>query len=225
MSTMAEIELPASEFALRDSLAAFPDARFEVVRMAANDRQLTPYVQVTGDNFDSLLATLDEDPSVDNVDLLDKLNREYLFRMDWKHDINTVLYMVSEESAAVVKMHGQGDSWHLRVLFPDRESLPATRDFCDREGLTFTVKSIYDLQHSTQRGGFGLSKDQYEALVTAAKEGYFDVPRSITMEELSTILGISQQAVSERLRRGHRALIDSALRPEESTIMESRAPE
>lgn len=220
MSTMAELKLPASEFALRDSLDAFPDAHFDVVRMAANDRQLTPYVQVTGDNLDSLSETLNEDPTVDNVELLDNLNREYLFRMEWKTDIDTVLYMVSEESAAVVEMHGQGEYWHLRVLFPDRESIPATNDFCDRQGLTLTVKSIYDLQHSTQRGGFGLSKDQYEALVTAAEEGYFDVPRSITMDELSTILDISQQAVSERLRRGHSALIDSALRPDESTVTE-----
>jgi predicted DNA binding protein len=126
--------------------------------------------------------------------------------------------MVGDQAAAVIEMHGRDTHWQLRVLFPNRASLSSTSEFCADSGLTFTVRNVQDLQQSTGSGGFGLSTDQYETLVTAAEQGYFDVPRSVTMEQLADSLGISQQAVSERLRRGHRALVNSALRPDESTI-------
>jgi predicted DNA binding protein len=53
-----------------------------------------------------------------------------------------------------------------------------------------------------------LTDEQREALVLARREGYFDVPRGITLEELGTMLDISRQAVSNRLRRGTRHLVD-----------------
>lgn len=62
------------------------------------------------------------------------------------------------------------------------------------------------------RGEFGLTAERYEVLTAAAERGYFDVPRRLTMTELAEELDISQQALSERLRRGHGTLIDSALR-------------
>lgn len=218
MSTIAEIELPASEFALQQTLAAFPDVHFEVVRIVAHSQKLTPYVQVSGDDISGFDTAIEADPSVENATLVDDLDRERLYRMDWKAGIEVVQHMVSEQSGAVVEMHGRDTHWQLRVLFPNRASLSATSEFCQDAGLTFTVRNVHDLQQSTGRGGFGLSEDQYETLVTAAEQGYFDVPREVTMEELAEQLGISQQAVSERLRRGHRALVDSALRPDESTI-------
>ncbi|SFL37889.1 hypothetical protein SAMN04487950_3543 [Halogranum rubrum] len=218
MSTIAEIELPAEEFALYETLTAFPDAHFEVVRMAAHEEKLTPYVQVSGDDLSGITTALEADPTVSEAHLVDDLEKEKLFRMNWEGNVDVVLHMVGEEAAAVVEMHGRDTHWQLRILFPNRASLSSTSSFCEENELSFTVRNVYDLQQSAGRGGFGLSEDQYETLVVAAEKGYFDVPRSVTMEELADSLGISQQAVSERLRRGHRALINSALRPDESTI-------
>lgn len=218
MSTIAEIELPADEFALYQTLTAFPDVHFEIIRIAAHEQKLTPYVQVSGDDLEGFDSAIEADPSVDNATLVDDLERERLYRMDWCDGIEAVQHMVGDEAAAVVEMHGRDSHWQLRVLFPNRASLSSTSEFCTDAGLTFTVRTVHDLERSTGSGGFGLSTDQYETLVTAAEQGYFDVPRSVTMDELAESLGISQQAVSERLRRGHRALVNSALRPDESTI-------
>lgn len=218
MTTVAEIELPADEFALYETLTAFPELQFEVIRIVAHDETLTPYVQVTGGDTSGLDAALEADPSVAEARHVGDLEREQLFWMDWREGIDVVLHMVGDQSAAVVEMRGHDGHWQLRVLFPNRDSLSSTSEFCSDTGLTFTVRNIYELQQSTGRGAFGLSENQYETLVTAAELGYFDVPRSVTMGELASALGVSQQAVSERLRRAHKALVDSALRPEETTI-------
>ena len=48
---------------------------------------------------------------------------------------------------------------------------------------------------------------QLELLRTAHREGYFDVPRSVTAAELADTVGISQSTLSERLRRAQDALL------------------
>lgn len=47
----------------------------------------------------------------------------------------------------------------------------------------------------------GLSRAQREALDLAISEGYYSVPRRTTTAELAEQLGVSDQAVIERLRR------------------------
>lgn len=58
---------------------------------------------------------------------------------------------------------------------------------------------------------YGLTPKQRETLVTALELGYFDVPQRSTMEDVAEEVGVSQQAVSKRLRHGHSNLITSAL--------------
>jgi hypothetical protein len=50
--------------------------------------------------------------------------------------------------------------------------------------------------------GRGLTAAQREAIRAAADRGYFKVPREVSLKELAEQLGVSEQAVSQRLRRG-----------------------
>ncbi|WP_336345992.1 helix-turn-helix domain-containing protein [Halalkalicoccus ordinarius] len=43
---------------------------------------------------------------------------------------------------------------------------------------------------------------QYDTLFQALKQGYFNIPREVDTAELAAQYGISDQAVTERLRRG-----------------------
>ncbi|KTG11635.1 DNA-binding protein [Haloprofundus marisrubri] len=213
MSTIAEVELPANEFALRQALVSIPGAEFEVVRLAAHESDhVMPYVRVSGAETETITEALESDPSIEDAELLDDLGDELLYRMNWVENIRVIMHILLDEGGTVMEMHGQDDRWHLRILFPTRDALSATHEFCTDKGLTFSIKNIYDLKQSTGRGEFGLTEDQYTALVTAAESGYFDVPREVTMSELAAELGVSQQALSERLRRGHKTLVESALR-------------
>ena len=214
MCTIAEIELPVDEFVLCESLRTLPDVAFEVVPVAAHVRErLVPYVRATGSPLDRLNEVLDADPSVADVRLLDDLGGERLYRMNWVDNVDLISFLLDTDATAL-DMYGQGDRWHLRILFPDRESLAATHEFADEKNIQFNIKRIHELDDSVGRGEFGLTEEQYEVLVTAVEEGYFDVPRSVTMAELADSLGVSQQSLSERLRRAHKRLINGALRVE-----------
>lgn len=69
---------------------------------------------------------------------------------------------------------------------------------------------------SYDESGFGLTPSQQEALAVALEQGYFDVPRTTTLVEIAERLGVSDQAVSERLRRGEKHLLRRALSSVES---------
>jgi predicted DNA binding protein len=48
-------------------------------------------------------------------------------------------------------------------------------------------------------------------LVLAYERGYFESPHEVTMEELGDELGISQQAIASRLRRGMKQILGNTL--------------
>jgi predicted DNA binding protein len=63
----------------------------------------------------------------------------------------------------------------------------------------------------TANGKYGLTSAQHEALTLAFESGYYDVPADVTLDSLSKMLGITSQALSERLTRGTKTLIESTV--------------
>jgi predicted DNA binding protein len=49
-------------------------------------------------------------------------------------------------------------------------------------------------------------------LNTAWDFGYFEEPRAATLDEIAAELDITRQSLSQRLRRGHHALIANTIR-------------
>lgn len=212
MGAIIEATVPAEQFALGETFAAVPDAEFEVVRMVAHGAEdVMPFLWVSGGSFEELDEALRADASVEEVEALTEFDDECLYRMRWTADIRMVMYILLEEDATVLSARGRDGRWHLRVLLPGRDSLSATRDFCDEFGVDISIRSIYDLSRSMRRGEFGLSEEQYAALEATLRSGFYDIPRDVTLQELADDLGISHQALSERLRRAHRTLVEHAL--------------
>ena len=73
-----------------------------------------------------------------------------------------------------------------------------------------TLDSIYEM-NAERYGRYGRTAEQSETLVVAVTQGYFDVPRGATMDDLAAELGVSRQAVPERLRRAHKGLIRNTM--------------
>ena len=217
MSTVALIRIPAAEFALSETLAEFPEMEFEVERVVASDpEQVMPFVWTGGDavDYDRLDDVLAEDPTTENVSLLTELGGERLYQMSWVSQIRVVIQILVEQKGTILKAHGHDGRWLLRILFPTRDALSATHEFCDQYDLSLDVHNIFELRESPG-GRYGLTEEQYETLVTAAEMGYYEVPRGVKLEELAEELEITHQALSELLRRGHDTLIKDTLMIEE----------
>ena len=216
MTAIVEFTFPVNEFALSETLDRRPEMEFEVDRVVAHDRdEVAPFITATRGEFEGLTEILESDTSVKEVELLAEADGERFYRLVWNEDAAIVGYMVLEQGATIQKATAGGGQWHLRALFPDRSGITATDTYArETHGVTFNIERIYGVDTLSQ-ARYNLTDDQHEALVEGAKRGYYDVPRGVTADELADEFGISHQALSERIRRATKNLVESALLVEE----------
>jgi predicted DNA binding protein len=211
MATVTRASIPADEFALRQTIADLPDAEFECERIVeSGDESVMPLVWARNVDVETLEACLEEDPDVREFSLLADFGDELLYRMVWVDHVRLVLEMVTTLQATVMNAYSSGTCWELRILYPEREALSKTNEFCQSHGLSFEVLHVREMEGEPS-GRFGLTEEQHEALAKACEAGYYSVPRETDLDELAADLGISHQALSERLRRGSEVLVQEAL--------------
>lgn len=211
MATIVRGSVPASEFALDTTLERLPEASFETERIVkSGDDAVMPLLWIRRTDPESVEEALEADPTVREVTVLADFEDELLYRMKWIDHVRLLLQMITNSEATVLDAYGRGDRWDLRVLYPARDEFSKTHDFCNDHGLTFDVRSIRELE-GEPAGRFGLTEEQYRALVEAVERGYYEVPRAVTLQEVAAEFDISHQAFSERLRRGIEALVEDTL--------------
>ena len=76
--------------------------------------------------------------------------------------------------------------------------------------LPLDVLSVQEME-SSPSGRYRLTEAQYEAVRMDCEQGYYKVPQETDLHDLADALGVSHQALSERLRRGINALVTNAL--------------
>ncbi|UPW01208.1 helix-turn-helix domain-containing protein [Halorussus gelatinilyticus] len=212
MSTIAQLGVPAEEFALRGTLSRVPDVTVEAERVVAHDEErVMPFVWAAGDDLAAFEDALAEDPSVENERRLTDLPDGRFYRMEWVESVEVLLHSMTEHGAAVLKARGQDGRWHLRILFSDRAAVSQTHEFCRDRDLGADVEQIHELDSRDGGGRHGLTAEQYEAVTAALETGYYEVPRGASARDVADELDISHQALSERLRRGHGNLVANAL--------------
>jgi hypothetical protein len=211
MATIVRGSLPADDFALRESLSSLPDVEFEVEQIVkTGDEAVMPLLWVRGAETETIEEAFANDASVRDPSLLLDMDEQQLYRMEWVAQVEVVLQMLTSAEATVTDAYGAGETWYLRVLYPTRDSLSSTVEFCETNGVSFEIERIRELE-GEPAGRYGLSDGQYEALTAAANYGYYNVPRDADLQAVAEELGVSHQALSERMRRGTLALIEDTL--------------
>ena len=212
MSTIVQLGIPAEEFALRETLPKVGDVEVQAERVVAHGREsVMPFCWAAGEDLDAFEDALADDPTVENERRLSGLRDGRFYQMEWVDEIDVLVHSITEHGAAILKAHGEGNRWHLRILFSDREAFSQTHEYCRDRGLNVDIEQVHELSGSGDVSQYGLSEQQYDALTTALERGYYEVPRDASARDLADVLGISHQAISERLRRGHENLVANAL--------------
>lgn len=216
-ATRLTTHLPAQEIALHETFSAVPDLTFECVQLvASSDQTVVPLLWMTTDDYSALKTALTADPSVDSAKELLKADGRRLYRLDWSDDVCLTFRVLLDPETVLLDGFGADDRWTFELLFPTRDALGRTCDRCQLYGVNYSIDRIrgidYEGDDTPQSTHLGLTAQQYEAIATAYKHGYFTVPRQITLDELASHLDISHQALSERLRRAHDTLIGESLR-------------
>ncbi|WP_433624202.1 helix-turn-helix domain-containing protein [Halomicrococcus sp. NG-SE-24] len=208
--TRADVRVPAETFALAETFDEEPEATFEMARVAANgsDRPM-PFLRML--RGESLTELLGKDSSVDDATVLSDCGQCDLLYVTWSDDVCSVLDTLLGRDASMLAATGRDAEWEFELFFPTRAAMSSAYDDWEAAGLSVTVETIHGRANALGAAQGGLTDDQYETLRAAVDRNYYDVPRGATTEELAEELGVSHQAISERLRRGHENVVQEAV--------------
>lgn len=219
MVVVAELTAPAEGFPLGRLLAAVPGSTVRLDRLVPVGGDPVPYLWVRGAEADDIERELSVDDRVDSFEVVESVegpDGQALVRAEWTHGFEGFAEAVVEARAALLDGVGRDGSWRFQVRFPDHETLSAFFDDCRDRGVDVSLSKV--LNPGLPAGDpweSSLTESQREALLTALEEGYFEVPRQSHLAEVAELLGVSDSAASQRLRRGTAAFLRTAIAAED----------
>ncbi|MCO8245048.1 MULTISPECIES: helix-turn-helix domain-containing protein [unclassified Haladaptatus] len=209
MSVTADLSISGEEFVLGTALLTDADVHIELERVVPSSRQVLPFFWAIGSDFETFENDVRSNPNVQSLIALDRIEGRVLYRVEWSEEVESFIYGIAEVGATILEATGDR-VWRFRLRFHDHGALSAFHDYCEVRNIGYTLdRVVTDL--AEEREEFGLTPEQRETLMLALERDYFDVPRGVTLGELADELGVTQQSVSERVRRGTGSVLEAVL--------------
>lgn len=211
MSVIAEFTVPAEAFALWQTFEAVPDVTVEVERLATHSREwVMPFVWVSSGDIDAAEDALRTDPCIAELQAMDAGEAVREFNVEWSEGVQQLVDQIVDQHGIVQEAEAVDGTWYLNLKFVDRDAVGDFQAYFDDQNSDFELQRIYDGTPPRERD-YDLTPEQREVLVTALASGYFAVPRKAKSSDLAEELGISTNAISQRLRRATGNLTRSTL--------------
>lgn len=208
MSTIAEFRIPASDTVLADAFDRLPTLRVELEAAVSRSEPCLWIADVERATVDD---ALEADPTVETAALLVEADDRLLYDVAFVEG-RTVCDRLLVDGGSLLEAWAAEGWWQARVRYRDREALCLAHDRLVDRGVGVDLRRVTDVTPGSPTRT-NLTDEQREALEAALERGYFEIPREISMAELAAEIGISHQALSERLRRAYGALVDEELQP------------
>jgi len=202
MATEATFTVPSDEFPLGTIFEKLPDATVELERIVPGTDAVIPYFWVRGSHSEDIVGAFSEHPGVKDVRLVDSVEDEYLLRAEWVPDYKDILSTLARTEIPLIKAHGTSEQWTFEIRGDDRSDISEFQRRCREQDIPIELFKLHALTPLETGTEAAITDAQQEALVLAYERGYFNSPREVTMAELGEELGISDQAVASRIRRG-----------------------
>jgi predicted DNA binding protein len=199
-TVIVDIDLPADQFVLGDVVSSDPGVQIELERIVPVEHAILPFLWVSDGSNEAVERLLRSSAYVTSVTRLVTLDDRALYQLEWTQDVNGVIGALEEAEGVIMEGHGTADSWSLRLRFASHEQFKRFAEGCRAQGIDIVLRAVYNPHPPV--AGRGLTAAQREAIRAAADRGYFKVPREVSLKEIAEQLGVSEQAVSQRLRRG-----------------------
>ncbi len=211
MSVITELRVAPDEFALGRLMNLSDHATVVLERMVPLGRTPVPFFRVRDEDRDTFEETLQRHPSVESLTRLQRQDGETLYTLEWTASRDQFFTAMRETDAQLVSAAGSPDSWTFELRFRSHEALSRFHERCEDADISITVDRIYNPTTPGTGPWFGLTTEQRTTLVSAVRGGYYDIPRRMSTQDLADEFDISDQAITERLRRGIVSLVEHTL--------------
>lgn len=211
MAVIAEFTVPATSFALQRTFEVVPDVTIEVERLATHSREwVMPFLWVTSDDIVAAENALRADPSVAEVQRIGHDGTVGEFEVEWDEDFQGLIDAIVNQHGILLEADAAAGTWYLKLKFTYQDAVGEFQTYFGEREYDFELQRIYRSTAPKERE-YDLTPAQHEVLVTALDRGYFAIPRDAQIDDLADELGISTNAVSQRLRRATRNLTTNTL--------------
>lgn len=206
----AEVRVDHDRLPFRTALRGLPNVTIVPDYRASDGQRDYQFVSVRADSYDRIERAFAADPTVSDPVVVDRTETERVYRVEWTDQTMWVGGALAAVGGRIVDEKATATGWTLSLKLPSRKALVAFNDRCKRRDVSVNVSHLR-MDTGEDDPHLGLTAKQQRLLTVALEEGYFDVPRGISQDELAERFDVSKSAISQRLRRALGELCESAL--------------
>lgn len=215
MSVIVELQVSAQDFEFGRVFSGMDvSVTIELESLVPIPGTSLPFVWISGENHDSLGDPLVSHPTICEVEKIESLSDRTLYALDWSVEYDHLFRQLREQSVQILGAGSTTGVWRFTLRFWTHQALSQFQDCCEDAQIDLDVSKVYNMPEARQGQDWGLTQPQREALTLAVREGYYDLPRGCNTADLGEWLDISDQAVTERLRRAIATLTRNTLMAE-----------
>lgn len=211
MAVIIELSVPSSEFEFGRILTMEDDTVISLETMIPMGEGPIPFFRVYKSVRDSFEAQVREHPAVNEIYEVSSHNDETLYALDWEVTDDTFLETVRDVGGNLLEATGSPDAWGFEIRFPDHDAVSTFQERCFDADIPIDIKRIFNPTKPDAGPWYGLTAPQRQMLIRAVEAGYYSLPRETSTQALADDFDISDQAVTERLRRAIQTLVTNTL--------------
>jgi len=202
MCVVATFTVPGEHCLFSRAVPETNSVEIELDRVVPLGGLLTPmlWVRDGANECEDFVAALEAQSPVERVTELERADARRLYKLDWASQPDGVIGHLLETDAAVLTATGTAEGFDFVIRFNTSDALSDFHERCRDSGVKLEVTGVRQRQ-DTEEDGPGLTAQQRETLLRAYEEGYYDVPRNATHEDVGDALGCSGGTVGEHLRK------------------------
>ncbi|MFB6311584.1 MAG: helix-turn-helix domain-containing protein, partial [Salinirussus sp.] len=200
MAVIAHLNLPSVSFELGRILELESKTVIELENLVPLGEHAVPFFSVSESVRDSFEQSVRDHPSVMSIGEVSRHADKILYSLEWDVSRDVFFAGIIEADGHILSAIGKAQQWEFEIRFPTHEALSQFQEYCINAHIDLDIGRIYNPAKPGSGMWYGLTPAQRTALTLAVEEGYYSIPRDISTKGLADRLGISDQAVTERLR-------------------------
>lgn len=211
MAVIVELSIRSGTFELGRILQMGGETVITLESLIPLGERPVPFIRVYNSDRTAFTTTVNQHPAVRGITEVSSHGDETLYAMEWEVSDDAFLRGVDTVDGHLLDATGTADEWGFEIRFPTHEAVSEFQEYCHEHDIPIDVKRIFNPTTPDAGPWYGLTGPQREILIHAAETGYYSIPRQISTKELATMFDISDQAATERLRRGILTLVQHTL--------------
>lgn len=211
MTVILDLSIPADRFELGRILEVEDGGHISLETMVPMGERAIPFFRHYDGTDPSFEDDIQDHPAVDDIHIVSTHDGETLYALDWEVAEDTFFAGLKAASAHLLEATGDAEQWTFELRFPSHEAVSEFQTYCVDEEIPIDVQRVFNPTKPAAGPWYGLTAPQREMLSRAVEAGYYSIPRRTSTRDLAAEFSISDQAVTERLRRAIVTLTTNAL--------------